>query len=82
MHRPVTLLVVLDHDGDCDPHAAEEAALAQFPGVTIERVLPIDEPRLGTWLRANRAKRCRTVNDLLTTPERQQPVVVDIDLPR
>ncbi|TWT96086.1 hypothetical protein Pla108_31680 [Botrimarina colliarenosi] len=78
--RPITLLVILDEDADCDPHAAEEAARAALPGVVIERVLPLEEERLGAWLRANRARRCRTVQDVLRTPERQQPVVIDIDL--
>lgn len=78
--RPITLLVILDEEGQCDPHAAEEAARARFPGVTIDRVVPLEEERLGAWLHANRAKRCRTVTDVLRTPERQQPVVVDIDL--
>lgn len=78
--RPITLLVILDDDGQCDPHAAEEAARARFPGAAIDRVVPLEEQRLGAWLHANRAKRCRTVADILRTPERQQPVVVDIDL--
>lgn len=78
--RPITLLVILDDEGECDPHAAEEAARARFPGVRIDRVVPLEEERLGAWLHANRAKRCRTVTDILRTPERQQPVVIDIDL--
>lgn len=78
--RPITLLVILDEEGECDPYAAEEAARARFPGVRIERVVPLEEESLGAWLRANHAKRCRTVTDVLRTPERQQPVVVDIDL--
>jgi hypothetical protein len=78
--RPITLLVILDDDGQCDPHAAEEAARARFAGAAIDRVVPLEEQRLGAWLHANRAKRCRTVADILRTPERQQPVVVDIDL--
>ncbi len=78
--RAVTLLVILDDEGGCDPHAAEEAALLRLPGVRIERVVPLEEQRLGAWLHANRARRCRTLADVLRTPERQQPVVVDIDL--
>jgi hypothetical protein len=78
--RPITLLVILDEEGQCDPHAAEEAARARFPGVPIDRVVPLEEERLGAWLHAHRAKRCRTVAEVLRTPERQQPVVVDIDL--
>lgn len=78
--RPITLLVILNEEGDCDPHAAEEAARARFPGVPIDRVVPLEEERLGAWLHAHRAKRCRTVTDILRTPERQQPVVVNIDL--
>ena len=78
--RPITLLVILDLEGNCDPHAAEEAARARFPGVSIDRVLPLEEERLGAWLNVNRAKRCRSVTDVLRTPERQQPIVVDIDL--
>ncbi len=78
--RPVTLLVILDDEGDCDPHAAEEAARARLPGVVIDRIVPLEEQRLGAWLHANKAKRCRTLTDVLRTPERQQPVVLDIDL--
>jgi hypothetical protein len=80
MPRAVTLLVVLDEEGDCDPHAAEEAAYRALPGVLIERVLPIEEERLGDWLHAHRARRCRSMAEILRTPERQQPVVVDFDL--
>jgi hypothetical protein len=78
--RPITLLVILDEEGNCDPHAAEETTRALLPGVTIDRVVPLEEERLGAWLHAHRANRCRTVTDVLRTPERQQPVVVDIDL--
>lgn len=78
--RPITLLVIVDDEGHCDPHAAEESAHARLPGVRIDRVLPLEEERLGGWLRANRARRCRTLDDVCRTPERQQPVVVDIDL--
>ncbi|QDV72975.1 hypothetical protein [Botrimarina mediterranea] len=78
--RPITLLVILDDEGLCDPHAAEEAARARFPDVPIDRVIPLEELRLGAWLHAHRAKRCRTAADVLRTPERQQSVVVDIDL--
>ena len=78
--RGVTLLVVVDDDGECDPHASEARARAALPDVVIERVVPIDEERLGAWLRANRGRRCRTARDVLRTPEREQPVVVDFDL--
>jgi hypothetical protein len=78
--RPIILLVILDEEGQYDPHAAEEAARARFPGAVIDRVVPLEEERLGAWLHAHRAKRCRTIPDILHTPERQQPVVVDIDL--
>jgi hypothetical protein len=78
--RPITLLVILDEEGQCDPHAAEETAPDRFPGVPIDRVVPLEEERLGAWMHANRGKRCRTLTDVLRTPERQQPVVVDIDL--
>lgn len=80
MSRPITLLVLVDDEDGCDPYAAEEAAREALPGVTIERVLPLQEEMLGAWMHANRAHRCRSVDDVLRTPERQQPVVIDIDL--
>jgi len=80
MSRGVILLAVEDEYGEVDVHAAEAVARRALPGVVIERVTPIPEERLGAWLRANRGRRCRTPADVLRTPERQQPVVVDIDL--
>ncbi|MEN0110135.1 MAG: hypothetical protein AAF805_05385 [Planctomycetota bacterium] len=82
--RSVALLVVADPDDpeSVDVHGSESAARRTLPGVVIDRVVIVEEPRLGAWLRAHRARRCRTTGDVLDTPERQQPVVVDIDLPR
>lgn len=81
MTRPVTLLVLIGDDGECDLHGAELAARQALPGVVFERVTPIEEPRLGAWLNAHRARRCRSLRDILRTPERLQPVVLDADLP-
>lgn len=79
--RPITLLVITtDEDEPCDPHAAEESARRALPGVAIERVVPLAEERLGAWLRANRARRCRTLAEIARTPEREQPVLVDFDV--
>lgn len=79
--RPVTLIVVADDDEPCDPHASEAAARRALPGAPIERVVMLAEPEIGAWLAAHRGRRCRTTNDVLRTPERLQPVVIDADLP-
>lgn len=79
--RPITLLVLTDDDGYCDPHASEAAARRALPGVVIGAITPIDEQAVGAWIAAHRAKRCRTLADIRRTPERQQPVVLDADLP-
>lgn len=82
MPRPLTLLVVVDPEGNCDLQAAEAAACVALPGIEIERVEVIEEHEIGAWLRNHRAKRCRSVAEVLSVAERWQPVVVDIDLPR
>ncbi|MEQ8846110.1 hypothetical protein [Botrimarina sp.] len=79
--RPVTLLVLADEEGGFDPHASEAALRRAMPGVAIAQIVPIEEPAVGAWLRSRRARRCRTRADVLRTPERLQPVVLDADLP-
>ena len=76
-----TLLVLADEEGEFDVDASIDAARRALPGLRIAAVVPIDEQNVGRWLAARRARRCRTVQEVRTTPERQQPAVLDADLP-
>lgn len=79
---PTAILVCLtDDDGFASPDASEAAARHALPGVTISRIVILDEPEVGGWLRANRGRRCRSEADILRCPERQQAVILDADLP-
>lgn len=76
----VTLLVLDDGEGGFDPQASQAAARQALPGLSIDRLVPLEEHEVGGWTAAHRGRRCRSVRDVRTTPERQTPVVLDADL--
>lgn len=79
--RPATLICLTGDDGDANPDASEAAARRALPGVTFGQIVILDELEVGGWVRAHRGRRCRTARDIARCPERQQPVVLDADLP-
>lgn len=76
-----TLLVLADEEGDYDIDASRAAAMRTLKGLEIGQIVPLEEHEVGAWVARHRARRCRTAREVLTTPERQRPVVLDADLP-
>lgn len=75
-----TLIVLANDAGEYDIDASRQAAARALPDLEIGQVTPLEEHEVGAWIARNRARRCRCSRDVLTTPERLQPVVIDADL--